>query len=184
MGINFFFNVKGDPKNFEPGTLFFYNGNDNVVQPVHNLEELKWLQGIYEDCNGKGLKTYWWTSNAPVHIRIFGVLQPGTTGMYSKEIQGKIDYMKEKAKAYIDIYGDPTHFTPKIAVPIRADCTKTAEILGTAEIDKTYHMTKTTTVCDYHWGAIEYNGQVAWITIGDITGETYGILEKRYNHDW
>ena len=92
--------------------------------------------------------------------------------------------MKEKAKDYIDIYGDPTHFTPKIAVPIRADCTKTAEILGTAEIDKTYHMTKTTTVCDYHWGAIQYNDQVAWITIGDITGETYGILEKRYNHDW
>ena len=45
-------------------------------------------------------------------------------------------------------------------------------------------MDKTTTVCDYHWGRIDYNGQKAWITIGDITGETYGILERRYDKTW
>ena len=180
MGINFFFNVKGDPANWNPGTMFFYNGDVNEIQGVHNPEELKYIEATYADCNDKGLKTYWWTNIAPVYVRIFGVLQPGSTDLYNDEIAKKIAYMKEKAKAYIEIYGDPTHFIPKIAVPIRADCTKTAEILGTAVINYKYKLSKTVTVCDYHWGAIEFNGKTAWITLGDITGETYGILEKHY----
>lgn len=184
MPVSFFFNVKGDPNNFNPGTLWFYNGDINEIQGVHNTEEMKYIQAIFEDANKRPLKCYWWTNMAPVYVRVFGVLNPGGTGIYSKEIQKQIKYIKEMTKAYIDIYGDPTHFTPKIAVPIRADCTKTAEILGTAIIDKTYEMDKTTTVCDYHWGRIDFNGQKAWITIGDITGETYGILERRYDKNW
>lgn len=180
MPVSFFFNIKGDPNNWNPGTLWFYNGEINVIQGVHNTEEMKYIQGTYEDTNQLPLKCYWWTSAAPVYVRVFGVLNPGATGLYAESIMKKIRYIKELSRAYIEIYGDPTHFIPKIAVPIRADCTKTAEILGTAVIDYKYKLDKTKTVCDYHWGSIQFNGQTAWITLGDITGETYGILEKHY----
>ena len=180
MPVSFLFNVKGDPANWNPGTIFFYNGSINEIQGVHNTEELKYVGEVYRETTGLELKMYWWTNMAPVYVRVFGVLNPGASGFHAESIMKKIERIKELSKAYIEIYGDPTHFIPKIAVPIRADCTKTAEILGTAVINYKYKMDKTVTVCDYHWGSIEFNGQTAWITLGDITGETYGILEKHY----
>lgn len=179
MSLCFFFNIKGDP-DWEPGTLFYYNGDVNEVQPVHNLEEMKYVQATYEDAYNRQLVTYFWNNMAPVYVRFFGVVQPGTTGWNAKFLKEKIDRIRELSKVYVDIYGDPTGFIAHIRVPIRADCDKTSEILGWANINQYFDLDKTTTVCDYHWGRINYNGVKAWIAIGDITGEVYGEWTKNY----
>lgn len=43
MGMSFCFNIKGDP-NWNPGTMFFYNGDINEIQGIHNTEEYKYIQ--------------------------------------------------------------------------------------------------------------------------------------------
>ena len=74
--MSFIFNIKGDP-NWNPGTMFFYNGAINRIQGIHNPEELKYLQIIWKECTGRDLKPYGWTNAAPVYVRVFGTLQPG-----------------------------------------------------------------------------------------------------------
>ena len=85
MGMHFCFNIKGDP-NWNPNTIFYYNGAINEIQGVHNTEEDKYLQSIYKETTGRDMKGYTWDNNAPVHVRIFGVLNPGSqiAGMDAK----------------------------------------------------------------------------------------------------
>ena len=75
MGMSFLFNIKGDP-NWNPGTMFFYNGDINEIQGVHNPEELKYVQSCWKECTGRDLKSYGWTNQAPVYVRVFGTLCP------------------------------------------------------------------------------------------------------------
>lgn len=75
--MDFTFNVKGEP-DFDPGTMYYYNGMINMIQPIHNTEELKYLRIIYKETKGRDLKNYNWTNKAPVYRRIFGTLQPGS----------------------------------------------------------------------------------------------------------
>ena len=76
MAISFLFNIKNDP-GWNPDTVFFYNGDLNLVQGVHNPEELKYIKQAYKDTTNLDLKTYNWNGKvAPVYNRIFGVLRP------------------------------------------------------------------------------------------------------------
>ena len=87
--MSFLFNIKGDP-NWNPGTMFFYNGAVNEIQGVHNMEELKYLQSCWKECTGRDLKSYGWTNQAPVYVRVFGTLNPdgaGTDGRVIKRIK-------------------------------------------------------------------------------------------------
>lgn len=79
MAISFLFNIKNDP-GWNPGTVFFYNGAINEIQGVHNTEEHKYMDIIYAETHGgRRLKTYSWDGAvAPVYVRIFGVLRPGS----------------------------------------------------------------------------------------------------------
>lgn len=74
--MSFMFNIKGDPS-WNEGTMFFYNGAINRIQPVHNMEELKYMESTWKECTGRALKTYGWTNMAPVYVRVFGTLEPG-----------------------------------------------------------------------------------------------------------
>lgn len=90
--MDFKFNIK-DPSlyaTYNPGTLYFYNGNINEVQGIHNQEEEKYLNNIYKDTTGATLKSYAWTNKAPVYHRIFGVLRPGSQNQEIKDILDKI----------------------------------------------------------------------------------------------
>ena len=75
MGMSFCFNITGDP-NWNAGTMFFYNGDINEVQPVHNTEELKYIRSCWKECTGRDLKSYGWNNMAPVYVRVFGTLCP------------------------------------------------------------------------------------------------------------
>ena len=75
MGMSFLFNIKGDP-NWNAGTMFFYNGDINEIQGVHNTEELKYVQSCWKECTGRDLKVYGWNNMAPVYVRVFGTLCP------------------------------------------------------------------------------------------------------------
>ena len=77
MAMSFIFNIKGDP-NWNPGTMFFYNGDINEIQGIHNPEELKYIQSCWKECTGRNLKSYGWTNMAPVYVRVFGTLQPSS----------------------------------------------------------------------------------------------------------
>ena len=89
MAMSFMFNIKGDPGNWEPNTMYFYNGDINEIQPVHNTEELKYMYAIWKECTGRDLKAYGWTNRAPVYVRVFGTLQP------SSKSQAVLDELKK-----------------------------------------------------------------------------------------
>ena len=99
MAMSFFFNVKGDPANWNPGTMFFYNGSINEVQGVHNPEELKYVELVYGECTGRGLKTYWWTNMAPVYVRLFGTLCPTS---HDEKLQKILDEIQKIEKELLE----------------------------------------------------------------------------------
>ena len=87
--MSFIFNIKNDESNWNPGTMFFYNGDINEIQGIHNEEELKYIQSCWKECTGRDLKAYVWTSQAPVYVRLFGTLQP------SSKSQAVLDELKK-----------------------------------------------------------------------------------------
>lgn len=93
--MHFTFNIKNDP-GWNPETVFYYNGSINEVQGVHNTEELKYIDAIYKETTGRTLSHYNWDAKqAPVYLRVFGVLCPGsqTAAIVDalKKIQEQID---------------------------------------------------------------------------------------------
>lgn len=78
MSMSFAFNIKNDELNWNPGTMFFYNGDINEIQDIHNTEEMKYLQSCWKETTGRDLKIYGWTAQAPVYVRLFGTLQPSS----------------------------------------------------------------------------------------------------------
>ena len=75
--MDFTFMIGGEQA-WNARTIYYYNGAVNEVQPIHNMEELKYLRAIYQDTHGRSLKHYEWNTSAPVYHRIFGVLRPTT----------------------------------------------------------------------------------------------------------
>ncbi len=79
-------------------TIWYYNGAINEIQPLHNLEELKYLRAIYNDTHGgRDLKHYEWNTQAPVYVRIFGALKPSTEDNNIKAALNKIIKQLENA---------------------------------------------------------------------------------------
>lgn len=100
MAMHFRFNIKNDPGNWNPGTVFFYNGSINEIQGVHNTEEDKYLISTYKETTGMDLATYVWDGAvAPVYIRLFGTLQPGSQ---SSQIKSALDKIYENLKKAVD----------------------------------------------------------------------------------
>lgn len=75
--MDFTFMIGGEAA-WNSRTIYYYNGAVNEVQPIHNMEELKYLRAIYQDTHGRSLKHYEWNTSAPVYNRIFGVVRPTT----------------------------------------------------------------------------------------------------------
>lgn len=96
--MDFIFNIKGDEGNWNPGTMFYYNGAINAIQGIHNPEELKYLQSTYQECTGRELKAYGWTNLAPVYVRLFGTLQPGAS---NSEIASAIKKLTDQLNSEI-----------------------------------------------------------------------------------
>lgn len=96
MAMSFAFNIKDDVQNWNPGTMFFYNGDINEIQGIHNMEEMKYLQSCWKECTGRDLKIYGWSAQAPVYVRIFGTLQPSSkTEEVLEEIKKLEDLLKK-----------------------------------------------------------------------------------------
>ena len=89
--MSFMFNIKGDP-NWNEGTIFFYNGDINEIQGVHNPEEFNYMQSCWKECTGRDLKTYGWNNTAPVYVRVFGTLQPSSK---SQEVLDEIKKLED-----------------------------------------------------------------------------------------
>ena len=96
--MDFLFNIKGDP-NWNEGTLYFYNGHTNEIRPLKHIDEMKILQQIYKDNNGRDLPSYTWTNQAPWYVRFFAAVNPDST---SAKIQEAIKAIKEQAKTSTD----------------------------------------------------------------------------------
>lgn len=181
MSMSFLFNVVGDTSehHFHPGTIYFYNGDINEIQGVHNPEELKYLGDTYKTVTGRDLKLYsWGPKTGPVHTRIFGVLKPGS---HTAEIQNALRKLQEETKKYIEIYGDPKWFTPQVAMRIRTDANLTSETIGISYPGEKFEVLDAFTACDYHWAKINYTpkgatkSRIAYIAMGHIDGTEYGI---------
>ena len=96
MTMDFFFNIKNDP-NWNPGTVFFYNGAINKIQGVHNTEELKYMNSTWKECTGRDLKAYGWSHNEPVYVHVFDTLQPGNDkeSQIMKQLERLKDILEE-----------------------------------------------------------------------------------------
>ena len=177
MSMCFTFRIEGrDPgqpylHGWDPRKVYFYNGDDNEIIYIENEEILARLREVYKESRGRDLVHYVWTTNAPVFIRIFGVLRPNDgTGVKREGLEA----LNRKIAEYEDAYWRPTHFMPKVALHIRKEPTRTSESLGVCDINRKYKVIETVTQCDWHWAKINHNGIVGWIAMGDITGEWYG----------
>lgn len=95
--MDFTFMISGDA-GWNAQTIWYYNGAINEIQPLHNLEELKYLRAIYNDTHGgRDLKHYEWNTQAPVYVRIFGALKPSTEDNNIKAALNKIIKQLENA---------------------------------------------------------------------------------------
>ena len=95
MAMSFMFHITGDPGHWEPNTMYFYNGDINEIQPVHNMEELKYMRSCCKETTGRDLKTYDWNNMAPVYVRVFGTLQPSSK---SQEVLDELKRLEELLK--------------------------------------------------------------------------------------
>lgn len=88
--MNFIFSVVNDPA-WNAGVQYFYNSYVNTILEIHNSDELKFLKIIHKETTGRDLKEYKWDSKiAPVQLRIFGVLQPGSPNASVKALIEKL----------------------------------------------------------------------------------------------
>ncbi len=84
--MDFMFKIVNDPW-WKAEDIYYYNGAINAIQTIHNSEEMKFMQSIYQETTGRPLQYYTWDSNvAPVQNRIFGTLQPGAPNSSIKRL--------------------------------------------------------------------------------------------------
>ena len=172
MTMDFFFNIKNDPGNWEPNTMYFYNGATNKVQPVHNMEELKYMEICYNETHRRAIRTFVWDAQvAPVYMRLFGTLQPGADDPKLSQLMFEIQKLAEQ---YNEIYGNPKRYKAKVVTVVRKEPDRTSEVLGYTTIDTIYDVIDCTTACDWDWAKINFNGQMGWTAMGDILGNQYG----------
>ena len=75
---SFLFTMKETDQEFIKGVVYFYNAATNTVSGMHNSEELKYVQDWYKKTVGEDVPTETFSTQAPVHRRIFGGLQTQT----------------------------------------------------------------------------------------------------------
>lgn len=93
MAIHFMFNIVNDPS-WNPGTVFYYNGAINEIQGIHSTEEHKYLASTFKETTGRDLKSYTWDAKtAPVYVRLFNTLKPGSQ---IQGMQAKLDEIRRK----------------------------------------------------------------------------------------
>lgn len=78
----------------------------------------------------------------------------------------------------MEVYGDPKFFTPMTALKIVNKPGPEGYVIGYSTIGIKYEVLDAITQCDYDWAKIKFNGQDAWIAMGDILGDEYGIRSK------
>ena len=96
--MDFLFHITGDPA-WNEGTIYFYNGNTNQIRPLADPDEMKILQQVFKDNNGRDLPFYEWNNQAPWYARFFRAVSPDST---SAEIKEAIKIAKEQSKATVD----------------------------------------------------------------------------------
>lgn len=180
--MSFIFNVKNDPENFNPGTLYYYNGRINKVQGLHNQEELKYLQATYEESTALSLPSYNWDAKiAPVYMRLFGVLKPFAE---DTEIKKALWQLERATENYLKAYGKPTHFIAQMQLAIREEPKKQSPIIASTAVGTKYKVLDTITQCDFHWAKIEVDTadgkKEGWFTMGTIIGDWYGEQLREY----
>ncbi len=75
---SFLFTMKETDQEFIKGTVYLYNAATNTVSGMHNSEELKYVQDWYKKTVGEDIPTETFSTQAPVHRRLFGGLQTQT----------------------------------------------------------------------------------------------------------
>lgn len=173
MAISFLFNITNDPA-WNPGTIFFYNGDINMVQGVHNQEELKYITRTYKETTNLDLKIYSWDGKvAPVYKRIFGVLQPFS---YQEFIERELERLRKYTASYLDTYKKPKKFKSMMSLSVREEPSKVGVSIASIAPESVHNIQSLTTVCDFYWAKITVNNVTGWVAMGDITGDMYGEL--------
>ena len=75
---SFLFTMKETDHEFIKGAVYLYNAATNTVSGMHNSEELKYVQDWYKKTVGEDIPTETFSTQAPVHRRLFGGLQTQT----------------------------------------------------------------------------------------------------------
>ena len=75
---SFLFTTKETDHEFIKGAVYLYNAATNTVSGMHNSEELKYVQDWYKKTVGEDIPTETFSTQAPVHRRLFGGLQTQT----------------------------------------------------------------------------------------------------------
>ena len=75
---SFLFTMKETDNEFIKGAVYLYNAATNTVSGMHNSEELKYVQDWYKKTVGEDIPTETFSTQAPVHRRLFGGLQTQT----------------------------------------------------------------------------------------------------------
>ena len=75
---SFLFTLKETDNEFIQGAVYLYNAATNAVSGMHNSEELKYVQEWYRKTVGEDIPTETFSTQAPVHRRLFGGLQTQT----------------------------------------------------------------------------------------------------------
>lgn len=176
MAIHFLFKIKNDAQSWNPDTVYYYNGDTNNIKGVHNPEELKYIKQTYFETTGYDLVRYNWSNEAPVYVRLFSVLNPYPHGV---DEQSLINELKELIAEYITMYADPDWFIARMVLPIRDAALKSGAIIGYTSVNQRFIVEDAILACDIQWAVIKYNNQTAYVPMGDISGDEYGIKERR-----
>ena len=75
---SFLFTMKETDHEFIKGAVYLYNAATNTVSGMHNSEELKYVKDWYKKTVGEDIPTETFSTQAPVHRRLFGGLQTQT----------------------------------------------------------------------------------------------------------
>lgn len=176
MAISFCFNIKNDG-GWNPGTIFYYNGEINEIQGLHSIDEYNYIRQTHKETTGLDLVTYYWDANiAPVYVRLFNTLKPGSQNQQMKDALAALEQL---ARDYIEAFGDPKFFTPKTPLKVVNRPGPEGAIIGTVWPNVKLTVLDAETVCDWHWAKINFNGQTGWVAMADILGNEYGIMSKR-----
>ncbi len=176
MAMHFLFNIKNDEQGWDPNKTYYYNGDANTIKWVHNSEELGYIKQTFFETTGADINTFNWSNLAPVYVRLFSVLNPYPYGV---DEQSLINELKELIAEYITMYADPDWFIARMVLPIRDAALKSGAIIGYTSVNQRFIVEDAILACDIQWAVIKYNNQTAYVPMGDISGDEYGIKERR-----